>query len=676
MENGKISQVFLKGVLAFSIFYFFTFIFLHPQSVFASETEGTIDVADKYAWGENIGWINFGCDGCDVEITDDGMTGYAWSAQYGWINLDPVNAGVDNDGEGTLSGHAWGSNIGWINFTGVTINTEGVFLGYATVDSNSSEINFNCANGLSCASADFKVATDWRPASSRSTDSGGGSSGSRPRPPAPLALPPIFPPVLPPITSPLTVIPPIGLTANIVDAITGLLANLFRRNDAPLPPLEVPEAAPRALLAAWNILPVREINLFVFAPLPYELRMLASKFPELGRTFKEVGIERFSDVPKLAGVDLNIPGLGYILNSTIKNLNSAQLAELGEIEGVKLNLPAISGEGGALSSSVGTGKIALIEGLPISRFSMDAKKNLPSEFVFARAAGELVDLNVALSVGESGRVIQRMSTLPGKTLKLVVKPLGSARSVTGYIFFTAATPKVVDNGVLRSSLSASALLSMEGLVEENASPVAAEKKLVLSTFEYQDADRDGVYTADVVMPIVPGEYEVVTMIEYFDPELGNRKMSMVTVIDPEGYVFEKNNGKETRIPSAVVSLYRLNMATKAYETWNASDYQQENPQITDMRGTYSFLVPQGTYYLEAIAPGYTTYVGKAFLVTEGDGVHQNIALKASGSIWDGLDWQTVLLIVVSLLLVYNLYRDILRDKLSSLSNLLNKNGKP
>ena len=628
----------------------FASIFLLAGRTLASETNGTIDAVYKYAWGENIGWINFGCDECDVAITDDGLTGHAWSTQYGWINLSPNNAGntgVINDGEGTLSGFAWSSNLGWIDFTGVTINTSGEFLGYATLDSDASQINFNCVNGASCASADFKVKTDWRPASSRATAGGGGiTSGSRPN----LFLSPI----LFPVTLPITTIPPVGLTANIFDAISAFISGLFKPVPSAL--VEIPETAPLPLGARWNLLPVRAINRFVFAPLPYEIRILAGKFPELNRTFQEVGIERFTDVNKLAGVDLNIPGLTDILNTTLKNLGPTELAELQKIPGVSLSLPGFSTIG-ELSGGLGSGKIALIEGLPIADFSLTAKRNLPGEFVFARGAGELVDLNVALSVSETGQVTQRMSALPGKTLKLVVKPLGPARSVTGYIVFLSPAPRVTQNEIPRSSLTASALFSLNGLVEQIPDPIPVEKKLVLSSFEYADPDRDGIYTADVTTPVVPGEYEIITVIDYVDPVLGSRKMSLVAVIDPEGYVYEENNGKETRVPSAIVSLYRLNIATKEYELWPAADYQQENPQITDIRGTYSFLVPTGTYYLAVEAPGYRTFEGKAFSVAEGRGVHQNIELKPSGIRLAGVDWQTVLLVVVLLLLVYNLYRN-------------------
>ena len=124
-----------------------------------------------------------------------------------------------------------------------------------------------------------------------------------------------------------------------------------------------------------------------------------------------------------------------------------------------------------------------------------------------------------------------------------------------------------------------------------------------------------------------------------------------------------------------MSLYYLNTATKKYELWDAKKYQQENPQITDVRGTYSFLVPEGSYFFEVEAPGYDLYRGKTFVVTDGAGVHQNIELKSSlGWGWfSNFDWTTVLLVVVFLLLVYNLYRNRLRDKL--LKSLEENNGK-
>ena len=156
---------------SFSFFFLPLFLVIfgmfHYKNISASTSEGSIDRVYKYAWSEKYGWINFGCDNCNVRITDTSITGYAWSENFGWINLNPPSAGVKNDGKGNLSGYAWSENLGWINFEGVTINNNtGEFFGYATVVKDGSKISFNCQNTNTCENSDFKVKTDWRPFSS------------------------------------------------------------------------------------------------------------------------------------------------------------------------------------------------------------------------------------------------------------------------------------------------------------------------------------------------------------------------------------------------------------------------------------------------------------------------------------------------------------------------------
>ncbi len=120
----------LKGIKLI-IFILVTVLILPIGFVLASTTNGKVDSTYKYAWSENIGWINFGCANCSVSITNSVITGYAWSNSYGWINLNPSSSGVVNNSDGVLSGQAWGNNTGWIDFSGVTIDSSGYFNGYA-----------------------------------------------------------------------------------------------------------------------------------------------------------------------------------------------------------------------------------------------------------------------------------------------------------------------------------------------------------------------------------------------------------------------------------------------------------------------------------------------------------------------------------------------------------------
>lgn len=126
---------------------------------YAAENIDPDDDGSQYAWGENVGWINFEpSEGSGVEVSNSDLTGYAWGENIGWINLSPTNGGVFNDGNGNLSGYAWGENFGWINFAptaeGVTIDPNtGVFSGYAWGE-NIGWINFGLTNG--------GVKTSWR----------------------------------------------------------------------------------------------------------------------------------------------------------------------------------------------------------------------------------------------------------------------------------------------------------------------------------------------------------------------------------------------------------------------------------------------------------------------------------------------------------------------------------
>lgn len=114
----------------------------------------------QYAYGENVGWLNFEPNvagpNAGAQVSGENLTGFIWAENIGWINLDPndtdTNTGISNDGSGNLSGYAWGENVGWINFDpnvpddanhyGVTIDNEGNFSGYAWGE-NIGWINFN-----------------------------------------------------------------------------------------------------------------------------------------------------------------------------------------------------------------------------------------------------------------------------------------------------------------------------------------------------------------------------------------------------------------------------------------------------------------------------------------------------------------------------------------------------
>jgi hypothetical protein len=106
-----------------------SFCILH--SSFPARAATTIDLANKYAYGANIGWMDWRGDIANGAVIGEYVcSGYIYAANVGWINLGggtPTNGiyyqnlsandfGVNQDGLGNLRGLAYGANIGWINF--------------------------------------------------------------------------------------------------------------------------------------------------------------------------------------------------------------------------------------------------------------------------------------------------------------------------------------------------------------------------------------------------------------------------------------------------------------------------------------------------------------------------------------------------------------------------------
>lgn len=137
-----------------------------------------------YAWNSRIGWIDFGCTGCNVFVPQESgeLAGMAFSNNGGWIFLNCLDTNscstsdfkVQKDINGDLSGWAWSERFGWISFNCLTDNScsqsnykvsinpqTKEFEGYAW-SSNLGWISFNCNTGGTsgeniCSISDYKV---------------------------------------------------------------------------------------------------------------------------------------------------------------------------------------------------------------------------------------------------------------------------------------------------------------------------------------------------------------------------------------------------------------------------------------------------------------------------------------------------------------------------------------
>jgi hypothetical protein len=406
-------------------------------------------------------------------------------------------------------------------------------------------------------------------------------------------------PIVDPIIN-LPVVYPDPVTNPVSDIINNLIPPFLKPKVEvpPLPVAVVPQTVPLVLGGGWDLLSDSLINNFVLAPLPDDITDLIVKFPELARVFSDIGITKITDLEKLKDTNINLP---IVAN----------------------------------------------------------QENIPTDIVLAFGGSGQIAIGSTLAFTSNVEVEQKITALAGKMITLSVKPENPTESIQGYLLFKRSSGKTVME-MPTNSLAAATLLSNLDLAQISNEPPIIETELLVQSFEYIDKDKDGIYTASFTAPVVDGEYEVLTFINYKDKEKGSKELRMITVIDPEGYIYKLNNGEETRINNARISLF--NATTN--ELWDAKKYNQENPQITDNTGKYSFLVPEGTYYLTATAKGYASYKGEVFEVRSGAGVHDNIEMREEYSWLKAfVDWKMLVIIIFGMALVVNFINDRRRGKI-------------
>src|SRR6266581_1873160 len=137
----------------------------------ARENVDPAGTGSRYAFGENVGWLNagpLGLGGPGLRVGSEALAGYLWSENAGWLSRSCANTGscarvdygVRNDGAGALSGFAWGENVGWVNFApaggGVAIDgATGTFGGRAWGE-NLGWITFSSSGPVP-----YQVQTSW-----------------------------------------------------------------------------------------------------------------------------------------------------------------------------------------------------------------------------------------------------------------------------------------------------------------------------------------------------------------------------------------------------------------------------------------------------------------------------------------------------------------------------------
>ncbi len=173
---------------------------------------------------------------------------------------------------------------------------------------------------------------------------------------------------------------------------------------------------------------------------------------------------------------------------------------------------------------------------------------------------------------------------------------------------------------------------------------------------------DGKYQILGKTPGLKGSYQIVIEIVYQDGEI--KTIIQDILIDPYGYIFKKSRSfwdsllqkeeyEETRILKAEVTLYSYSQTKRDWQVWDAEEYNQINPQITNQSGEYSFMTPKGRYYLEVQKAGYKKYQSEEFEVKD-EIVNKNIEIQQATS--NGLIYILAVSLLVLIIIVIIIYR--------------------
>jgi len=228
----------------------------------------------------------------------------------------------------------------------------------------------------------------------------------------------------------------------------------------------------------------------------------------------------------------------------------------------------------------------------------------------------LGNINLDLSEKEA-------EVIAGKQIVVFVKPSKPAFKLEGYLLFEKISQK-------ESSRSYFASLIIPSV--SAATPVFA-KTYEIQTLTFQGPDEQGFWKATLSVPPVVGEYKLEVNIDFVD---GSEKdIEKIVLVDPEGYIYEDHPRGQIRVKGATVSLLVFDQSFNRYIIWPAELYDQGNPQITNETGQYSFLVPEGRYYLKVEHSDYKPYQSEPFEVREGHPVHFNVKMELE-SFWEKL----------------------------------------
>jgi len=134
-------------------------------------------------------------------------------------------------------------------------------------------------------------------------------------------------------------------------------------------------------------------------------------------------------------------------------------------------------------------------------------------------------------------------------------------------------------------------------------------ELVIPAVSAQVTNPD--FATDITMPANTGNYPGTILVSYADGT--SAIVNFTLIIEPYGFIYETENGAQSRVAGANVTLQEN--VGGAWAAWDGTPYFQQNPVVTGAQGTFGFMVPSGAYRIRVTKDGYRDIETAPFIET-------------------------------------------------------------
>ncbi len=278
-----------------------------------------------------------------------------------------------------------------------------------------------------------------------------------------------------------------------------------------------------------------------------------------------------------------------------------------------------------------SGKVTDAGGLAMIEYSIDAGKNwLPIEQSFLSGSKSVAfSFSPQMEMDGNYQMMLRSKDVAGNTKKTPVVPLVIDRlppRLGGFVYSIGSFPLEPDgDGTIASIDGVPLQLSFAAV----GGPTNIDLKIGDSAVPLQyDLERSlwtGSYT-----PRITGDLQVQYAAVDGAGNAVNGNVEPVHVNEP-GTV----ETTACRSKDATISVFAYDPLLGNYSLWNASQYGEQNPQVTDDQRQYAFVLPSGKYYLRVQATGCTTQETDIFTVKSREFIFQDFVLRPTAKLQIG-----------------------------------------